>query len=314
MIQPRADVLDKNDDPVSLELDDEIKVLRSQISTLRAQRSLQVSTILSFQSTLSNLRHLSEQKESSKHIDSILLSTANTQHEHNQTNLYRICATITSFTIQDPDPNAVNQGYLLALRFDISESGEFIRPYYVILNKPWNGEKNMMLSVYRHTLPPAIPLTTLAQKYLPSSKNQISVEVEATGEAPKQSLLNFSRALRRSIVAYHNRLSIINNLRTDFGLDGNDRKETIYDEEILLDLSATDSEIRNIRLEWTDGRVGKIVVDEDGEIKKCIVISEGNRDRATEKALYGGIQDLGENLREEFYKRVRSTSSTIVLD
>ncbi|RKF58742.1 putative cenp-o kinetochore centromere component [Erysiphe neolycopersici] len=309
MIQPRDEVL--GEDPVILELDDEINDLQSQITTLKAQRSLQVSTILSFQSTLLNLNHLSVQKEIPEYADSTLLLTAKTQNEHNQTNLYRICATITSFTIQDPDPNAVNQGYLLALRFDISESGKFIRPYYVVLNKPWNGENNMMLSVYRHTLPPAIPLIALAEKYLPSSKNQISLEIEATGEAPKQSLINFSRALRRCIIAYHNRLSIINNLRTDFGLDGSDDKEAIYGEEILLDLSATDSEIRNIRLEWADGRVGKLVVDEDGEIKKCIVINEGARDRATERALHGGIQNLGENLREEYYKRIiRPTSIT----
>lgn len=280
------------------------------VSTLKAQRSLQVSTILSFQSTLSNLNHLSEQKETSELIDSILLSAAKTQNEHNQTNLYRICATITSFTIQDPDPNAVNQGYLLALRFDISEGGKFIRPYYVMLNKPWSGEKNMLLSVYRHTLPPAIPLTTLAEKYLPSGKNQVTVETGTTGEVPKQSLLHFSRALRRCIVAYHNRLFIINNLRRSFGLDGNDGQKMTNDGEILLDISATDSEIRNISLEWADGRVGKIVVDEDGEIKKCIVINERGRDRATERALNGGIQNLGEKIREEDSKRIRSISTT----
>ncbi|KAI6247248.1 hypothetical protein HI914_04144 [Erysiphe necator] len=295
-------------DLISLELDNEINALQSQLSNLKSQRFHRASTVLSAETTLSQLSFIRKQKETpdaTVNIES-LLSTAKAQYSHNQTNLYRICATITPFRIQDPDPNAVNNGHILGLRFDVSNNGKFIRPYYIMLNKLWNGEKNM-LSVHRHTLPPAIPLSTLVEKYLVNHRGPLALASGSKVRTGKQSLLIFSRALRRSIVAYHNRLSLIKNFRIDFGLDVDDDSAMIYDEEIILDLSALDSEMKNLRLEWIDGRVGRIVINEDGEIKKCIIISEGKRHRASERALSGSLQNLGEKLWEEHCRRRRST-------
>ncbi|TQS35029.1 hypothetical protein Golomagni_04563 [Golovinomyces magnicellulatus] len=311
MLQLGDEKIATENDLVEAELDKEISSLQQQVSSLRACRSIQASTILSFPSTLSTLNSLREHEEllaSPEDIDS-LISTLKTQISHNQTNLYRLCATVTSFVIQDSDPNAVNKGQILALRFDVSSRGSFIRPYYVMFNKPWEGESRSVLNVHRHTLPPAIPLMSLVQRYLPGNKDASLVGAPAKRTPLRQSLLHFSRALRRFIVAYHNRLSIINGLRTHYMLDGHQIRDEIDTRKFLLDISAADAEIKQIHLEWVDKRIGRLVIDEDGKIEKCVVLDDGVRDRVAERILLSEMSTLGEKLKEDHQRKIKKSSS-----
>ncbi|RKF60194.1 putative cenp-o kinetochore centromere component [Golovinomyces cichoracearum] len=325
MFQSGVEKIGTENDLAEAELDKEILSLQQQVSRLRARRSIQASTILSSPSTLSTLNSLREHEQllaCPEDLDS-LVSALKTQISHNQTNLYRLCATVTSFLIQDLDPNAINKGQVLALRFDVSSRGSFIRPYYVMFNKPWEGESRTILNVHRHTLPPAIPLMSLVKRYLPDNENTSLVGAPATRRPLRQSLLRFSRALRRFIVAYHNRLSTINSLRTYYMLDDHEIRDKIDTGKFLLDISPIDAEIKQIHLEWVDKRIGRLVIDEDGKIKKCVVLDDGVRDRVAERTLQSDMSTLGEKLEKDYQRKIRislsissisSSSSSIIAD
>jgi central kinetochore subunit Mal2/MCM21 len=228
-----------------------------------------------------------------------LLSSSTAQLSHNRENLYRICAGITTFLIRDPDPNAVDNGNVLGLRFDVSSTGKFIRPYYVMLNKPFPNSE--LLRVHRHTIPPCIPLASLVDKYLPNGKGSAVMGSKEIG-VKKQDLRRFARALRREIVGYHNRISVIKSLRKEFRLDEKVSKKGKGREKVIADISAADAEAKQVRIEWVDGRIGRCVVDEGGEVKKCVVIGEEGRDWETERRIVrGGMEGIGERLREGIY-------------
>ncbi|CCU81967.1 of cenp-0 superfamily [Blumeria hordei DH14] len=283
---------------LELQLDGEIESLQSQISILKAKRSLYVSTILSCPHTRLALTSFHAQKESVAALDvAPLISAAEAQHNHNQSNLYRLCATITTFEIQDPDPYASDNGRLLALRFDVSNRGKYVRPYYVMLNQARNGEEKL-LRIHRHTLPPAIPITSLFRRYISQDTDALVNSAQLKYSAPGKSLLLFSRALRRAIIAYHNRLLAIETLRTEFtpSKSGN-LKETIRP-HILKDITATNAEATQLYIEWMDGRIGLVLIDESGVVKKCAVKGEDGRDREAEnRATCGRIEGLGQRLK-----------------
>jgi central kinetochore subunit Mal2/MCM21 len=228
-----------------------------------------------------------------------LFATSLAQHAHKTENLYRTCAGITTFKIQDPDPNAVDQGRVVGIRFDVSTGGKFIRPYYVFLNKPFSGEESDLLRVHRHTLPPCIPLSGLASRWLPSGKGASAM---GTTGAKKQDMTRFTRALRREIIGYHNRTSSIRLLRKEFSLDEKLSKKGKGRERVIVDISAADAEAKQIRIEWVDGRIGRCVVDDTGEVKKCVVIGEGGRDWEVERRIVGSEMGvIGEKLKEGIY-------------
>lgn len=119
----------------------------------------------------------------------------------------------------------------------------------------------------------------------------------------KQNLGAFVRALRREAVSYGNRLGIIKGVRKRLGLDGRDvkGKRGSVGWDGVSDFSAVDAEARQLRIEWFDGRTGRVVTNGDGEIEKCVVFGEEGRDRITARALLSGgarIEDLGRKLIE----------------
>jgi central kinetochore subunit Mal2/MCM21 len=218
------------------------------------------------------------------------------QHAHNRENLYRACASITTFHIQDPDPNAVDEGSVLGIRVDVSSSGKFAKPYYVMLNKPFVGSD--LLRIHRHTVPPCIPLASLAAQYLSCPKN-----VGDVAKAKKQDLRLFARSLRRELVSYRNRISVIKTLRKEFKLneDAGDKKGKGR-EKVIVDISAADAEAKQVRIEWVDGRIGRCVVGDSGIIEKCVVVGDEGRDREVERRILG---DTGESRMEEIGERLR---------
>lgn len=99
---------------------------------------------------------------------------------------------------------------------------------------------------------------------------------------------------------YHNRVAAIAGLREVFGLD-NEKSDGKGKgrERLIADISAADAEARQVRIEWTDGRVGRIVVDSSGEIQKCVITGVGGRDRQLERRVVAGkkrMEDLPERL------------------
>ena len=201
--------------------------------------------------------------------------------------LYRICAGITSFKVRDPDPHAVDGGTVLGLRIEVMSKAQFIRPYFVMLNRPYEGSD--FLKVHKHTVPAYIPLDGLAARHLPPPP-------AAGADSVKQDLLHFARCLRKAIVRHHNRVGAIADIRRDIGITDSGS----VGEPWIVDVSAADPEAKHVRLEWANGRLGRVVMDDDGFVKKMVVFGAEGRDRETMRGLGGGmrIEDLAGKLMQ----------------
>ncbi|KAH6647045.1 cenp-O kinetochore centromere component [Truncatella angustata] len=271
-------------------LDDEIAKLRAQVESLKDELKLQTTTILASDSTRSILQH---QEEDDFGIDaatkSSLLAQSDKQAAHLQQSLYRTCASVTTLKIRDPDPHAVDEGNVLGLRFEVMSRSRFIRPYYVMLNRPYPNSRH--LRVHRHTLPPCIPLAGLAARFLPAPKSD-----ESESDAKQQDLSHFARTLRRELVRYQNRITSISDLRKAVGL-GSHKGKIKETGTVITDISAVDAEAKQIRLEWEDGRTGRLVMDDDGKILKMVAQNGNERDRDGVRELLGGISNIEELIR-----------------
>ncbi|KAK1836974.1 Cenp-O kinetochore centromere component-domain-containing protein [Podospora conica] len=269
----------------STPLDDEIERLQARADALKSLLRIQTSTILAAPSTRALLTTTARPNKA-------LLDRTEAQLAHNQQSLYRACASITTFRARDPDPNAVDAGAILGLRVEVVSRAKFLRPYYVLLNRPYGGGSRH-LRVHRHTVPPCIPLAGLAARYLappPSNGDQ---------KEGGQDLAKFARALRRELVRYHHRLGVVADLRKAAGLGG--KKATGDGEEDgeggdgrLVDISAADAEAKQISIQWADGRTGRLVMGDDGEIVKVVAVGDQGRDREAVRQLFGDAKTVGE--------------------
>lgn len=190
---------------------------------------------------------------------------------------HRICNPVTAFKVLDPDPGAVDGGHVLGLRFEVMSRGQFLRPYYVMLNRPYPGSG--FLRVHRHTVPPAIPLAGLAARHLPALS--ASSSDGSDDNMSKQDLDRFVRTLRREIQRYHNRLGSTADLRRNLVLhqgQGEDG-EASQAEDDIVQVGIADIEAKQVKLSWADERSGRLVMDDDGKVVKLMVFGpEGGRD------------------------------------
>lgn len=304
------------------------------MSSLKKQIRLQTSALITAPSTLKLLT--SEEEEDTdpaplprSTTKQALLARSALQQAHNQQCLYRACAGVTAFRARDPDPRAVDGGAVLGLRIEAVSRGRFLRPYYVLLNRPYSDAaagRNTWLRVHRHTLPPCIPLPGLAARYLPApgpEGGKGDGDKEGGGERKpkrKQDLAKFARALRREVVRYHHRLGVVADLRKAVGLGGSKGKrggdgdadgeeegereeergaERRRQPDRIVDITPADAEAKHITIEWADGRTGRLVMGDDGEIVKLVVVGENGRDREAGRDLLGGavrVDDLARRL------------------
>ena len=347
------------------QLEAEISSLRTRLATLKRTLSLHTSTLLSSPALPSLINSPPAKSTLAPASDSLSEKTKSSlahrisqQRTHNATSLYRACGGVTAFRVVDPDPRAVDDGSILGIRFEApsgSHAGKFVRPYYVLLNRPWQGGSKGQdgqewdcgsadyLKVHKHTVPECIPLSALAARWLPAPPQQKAarrdgadadsrendVAQRCTGRK-RQNLPRFVRALRREILRYHNRASAIADLRRVCRLDPSssaqtppdkppissspspsplreDEREEKEEENTLLDpdplaqntnmsnpqkkpprsdgkiidVAPVDAAAKQIRLEWADGRTGRLVLDDDGNVVKMAVFSDGSRDRET---------------------------------
>ncbi|GAB1312211.1 Cenp-O kinetochore centromere component [Madurella fahalii] len=330
-------------------LDDEIEHLQARAASLKKQLRLHVSTLITAPSTLQLLTSqdnpqptltlpLNNNNNNTKTTvtpatKKSLLAHSALQQAHTQQCLYRACASITTFRARDPDPKAVDGGAILGLRIEVVSRGKFLRPYYVLLNRPYGHQNEAhgdggggggrdkagktWLRVHRHTLPACISLAGLAARYLaaPSSNKEGKKKTEPR---KTQDLARFARALRREVVRYHHRLGVVAELRKAAGLGG--RKGAGGDEDggaeggvegegeasarqplpnRLVDITPADAEAKHITIEWADGRTGRLVMGDDGEIVKLVVVGENGRDREAGRELLGGavrVDDVARRL------------------
>ncbi|KAG5993791.1 hypothetical protein E4U52_001667 [Claviceps spartinae] len=303
----------------SARLDKEIAALRRQATSLRKQLQIQCSTILSSASTSRLIQSASSSSSTPAHAAShaAKLSIRSTQQQaYMQQCIYRISAPVTSFKVRDPDPHAVDQGHVLGLRFEVMSRGQFLRPYYVMLNRPYPGSKHVR--VHRHTVPPAVPLAGLAARYLPapSSRGRGPQDDDAgaalaaaatTITASGQKLDRFVRTLRREIVRYHNRLGVSADLRRRLGLHGDGAAQNALP-NALVEVGIADIEAKQINLTWADERTGRLVMDDDGKVIKFVVFGVEGRDWEASGDIFtkdDGIEDVARKLEEYMEASVR---------
>ncbi|KAI1343418.1 cenp-O kinetochore centromere component [Xylariaceae sp. FL0016] len=265
------------------QLDKEITRLRAQVESLRKDLQLQTTTLMTSESTRRILQTKTTGKQRMGSVSDAtkkkLLARTEEQNAHKQQCLYRSCASITTFKIRDPDPNAVDKGNVLGVRFEVMSKARFVRPYYVMLNRPYSNRQ--YLRIHRHTVPPCIPLAGLSARHLPAPN------VKNDDDVPKkQDLSQFVRVLRRELVRYHNRTAVIGGLREAAGLEAREGEKQ-HSENTITDIRPADPEAKQITLEWSDGRAGRLVMSDDGEILKMVVQGENGQDHETARTLLG---------------------------
>ncbi|KAI2605270.1 Cenp-O kinetochore centromere component-domain-containing protein [Hypoxylon fragiforme] len=293
------EIQQSSDLSVADKLDNEIINLRAQVESLKRELKIQTATLITADSTRQILQNESTKRpkiglpDNSPRSDE-LLARIDEQDAHKQQCLYRACASITTFKVHDPDPNAVDSGNVLGLRFEVMSKSRFLRPYYVLLNRPYPDGRH--LRIHRHTVPQCIPLAGLAARHLPPPASRDDEDMPK-----KQDLSNFARALRRELVRYHNRTAVIGDLRSSAGLE-NKKGKAKEMEDPIVDISAADAQAKQIRVEWSDGKSGRLVMGDDGDILKMVVQGENGQDREAVRQLLGGSARI-----EEVAKRLEGT-------
>lgn len=217
------------------------------------------------------------------------------QQAYMQQCVYRVAAPVTAFKVRDPDPNAVDGGHVLGLRFEVMLRGQFLRPYYVMLNRPFPGAKH--LRVHRHTVPPAVPLAGLAARHLPAPASG----GHGDGPPAHQDLDRFARALRREIARYHNRLGVAADLRRRLGLHEAASPSSSLSADSIVEVGIADIQAKQIKLTWADERSGRLTMDDDGNVQKLVIFGNEGRDWETAKELFGThhrIEDIVQRLQE----------------
>ncbi|POS75581.1 cenp-O kinetochore centromere component [Diaporthe helianthi] len=269
------------------DIDDEISDLKARVEMLKGHVRLQASVLLTAGPTRQAITADPNAKDLQERLEK---QTAYDQHC-----LYRACAAITTFRVRDPDPNAVDGGNVLGVRIEVMTRSKFLRPYFVLLNRPYSGDerRRRSLRVHRHTVPSCIPTGGLAARYLPAPPKPAVTGGGEDGEGAaaasrgkRQDLSRFVRCLRREIVRYHNRVSVIADLRRAVGLDGKRRDaEKLAEVSPLLAISAADTEAKQVRVDWKDGRSGRLVIGDDGDVVKLVVFGDMGRDRELTREL-----------------------------
>jgi central kinetochore subunit Mal2/MCM21 len=223
-----------------------------------------------------------------------LRTRAARQTAHAQRCMYRLAGGgVTAFRVRDPDPAAVDDGRVLGLRFEIMSRGRFWRTYFVLLNRPYppKGPRGRDLRVHRHTLPGCIPISGLSARHLPppsaatSSADELTTMRQAPLDAParcQQDLYAFARAVRRELVAYHNRLGVVADCkRAAHAVIEQASAEglAVPPGARIVDMRTADAEAKQVQVEWADGRAGRVLIDDGGNVGRMVAFGpEGQRD------------------------------------
>ncbi|PHH68225.1 hypothetical protein CDD82_719 [Ophiocordyceps australis] len=299
------------DDDESQRLDREIDSLRAQVTLLQKELDMQCSTILSSHTTQSAIAqdsiptspHLFVPQEAQQDHESWaqarLAARAEQQRAYMQQCAFRSAIPVTAFKVQDPDPNAVDGGHVLGLRFEVMSRGQFLRPYYVMLNRPFSHAPRH-LSVHRHTLPPAVPLAGLAARHLPPPQPYSRRFHDGQDDSPppqNQNLDAFARALRREVMRYHNRLGVAADLRRSLGLHDAVAAADKLSPNSVVELGIADIEAKQIKLTWADERTGRLVMDDNGNVLNLAIFGPQGRDWQTASELYGAYDNMNDVAR-----------------
>ncbi|KUL83969.1 hypothetical protein ZTR_07091 [Talaromyces verruculosus] len=291
-------------------MDSEIAKIRETIKTFQNRRRLLSASLLSSDYIRREIEETNTRPGSSattKATRKEVLTLMSHASKHRDTNYHRLAFSTTLFPWKDPNPYNESPN-LLGLRIDVCErNGTFAKPYYVLLQREKESSMiapgkrtSLSFSIYRHTIPPFIPMDKLAYRYLPQARpsrrqGATDDEIEAAkakAKTRKQDLNAFVRHLRKELAAWYARRDSVSWLQERLGVTNMTEEDGASNQRAnpaqLASLAATSLESRYVRLEWTDGRVGRFKISNSGLVERAVVIGEKGRDKRTELVLMGG--------------------------
>lgn len=111
------------------------------------------------------------------------------------------------------------------------------------------------------------------------------------------------------MVAWHLRLDTLDLLKEKLGfehegpeiLPGGHGEEGLADSLGIASLSAMGLDARYFRIQWNDGRIGRLRISNTGIVMRAVVMGDKGRDKVLEVALTGGngrVENVVERLKE----------------
>ncbi|KIX06170.1 uncharacterized protein Z518_04144 [Rhinocladiella mackenziei CBS 650.93] len=290
-------------------LDDEIAQVRAEIQTLTQRRTLLTSSLLASTKVQSRFSNLSLSSNNANLLNQDLTPLLQSSRKHSQSNIHRLGFGVTSFPFHDPSPELQSNNPLLGIRIDICDrTGRFDSPYYLFCMRDRDGEQSPNLRIHRHTIPALVPLQVYEKQYLPRQHDDEMEDsmVGDEGLAKKQDLHSLVERVRHDLVAWRLRQDAVGLVREELGIPEPkvpvDRPGSTSDEEMVtedleeeeeegrrfgvLDFAAMNVDARQVRILWSDGRVARVRISDQGKIEKAVVIGlDNDRMRDLERIL-----------------------------
>lgn len=156
------------------------------------------------------------------------------------------------------------------------------------------------MRIHRHTIPGFISVRELERVFLPVPGRGEDVDGETDVLKPwkkqgarKQDLRGLVRELRKELVAWQLRRDVLELLRERLGfvregeevIDGGGE---LAERLGVVSLTAMGLDARYFRIQWADGRIGRLRISNTGAVMRAVVIKDSGRDKVTEVAMTGG--------------------------
>ncbi|KAK5457047.1 hypothetical protein LTS15_004828 [Exophiala xenobiotica] len=318
-------------------LDEEIAQVRAEIEKLTKRRKLLTSSLLSSTQVQERLFALLPQDPPDGSGSASHSSPLESAFQQSTLNIHRLGFGVTAFPFHDPSPEVQPKNPLLGIRIDIcNRKGQFDAPYYLFYIRAGGegeGPVNQELRIHRHTIPALVPLPEYEKHYLPLSDEGYGGSEDSALSADgshqkKQDLHALVSRVRHDLVAWRLRQDAIDwmkeKLQIPVAPQAQPREENHQDQEEPVDEGAGDKgslpdidapagklgirefeamgvDARQVRILWSDDRVGRIKISDQGKIEKAAVVGLEGRIANMERILTEGdatVFDLFERLQQ----------------
>jgi central kinetochore subunit Mal2/MCM21 len=98
--------------------------LHITVQRLSSRRAILTASLLSSPSSHTLLAHAKAVPKFA-HTTTTLEKLITEQKQKDLENVYRMCAGVTTFEARDPDPNAVDNGRIIGIRFEVFDQREW---------------------------------------------------------------------------------------------------------------------------------------------------------------------------------------------
>ena len=169
-----------------------------------------------------------------------------------------------------------------SLRLDsLTAAGSYESPYYLLLKRPTRDSST--LQIHKHTIPAHIPLVALVNRYLPQPATTDATKNE---RPTRQQLPRLVRELRKELVCHHLRHASIALLQQKHGTTGEKQVNGIRE------ITDESGDSRNVRVEWLDGKIGRVRINKEGLLSRCVIFDTKRRRRDLERTVMSGPKGI----------------------